>query len=312
MIGRVLLQSRRLSTQAGNAILKVDPFECSLSSMTSLKGREIAWHLPEKREGQVPAIVFLHDGLGSSLSFREFPERVVSLARTPCRAFVYDRAGHGESSAIPSDLPYGSDFHFREAERLSMLLSLLKRDFDRVVLVGVGDGATIALVHAATSSSMRPSGCVLMSPRLVIEQRIVDSVAQVKTTKRDATLAEISRYHHNRAEAVLTAWSDMWLSDEFTENFDVRGLLKSVSCPLQVIVGENDPFVSYDIQVKPIVESCSDVNVSVVPGADNAPFLELSQPSRRSKATTKRRVVVSQSIAKVVSDFASRVLARRT
>src|ERR671929_1549996 len=68
-----------------------------------LESREIA--------GDEPALVFLHEGLGSVGLWREFPER---LARaTGRRALLYSRAGHGFSD-VPS-VPRTPRFMHEEA-----------------------------------------------------------------------------------------------------------------------------------------------------------------------------------------------------
>ena len=46
-----------------------------------------------ERAGREPALVFLHEGLGSVELWREFPDRL--HAATGRRTFLYSRAGHG-------------------------------------------------------------------------------------------------------------------------------------------------------------------------------------------------------------------------
>ena len=45
-----------------------------------------------------PALVFLHEGLGSIRQWRDFPAKV--SAATGCRALVYDRYGYGQSDVL--------------------------------------------------------------------------------------------------------------------------------------------------------------------------------------------------------------------
>jgi len=62
-------------------------------------------------------LVFLHEGLGCTAMWRDFPARVAAV--TGCRAFVYSRFGYGQSDPCslprPTNLPQGLihvDGHF--------------------------------------------------------------------------------------------------------------------------------------------------------------------------------------------------------
>ena len=61
--------------------------------------------------GAEPALVFLHEGLGSVALWRDFPARLA--AATGRRALIYSRAGHGYSD-VP-DEPRRPDFMHDEA-----------------------------------------------------------------------------------------------------------------------------------------------------------------------------------------------------
>src|SRR5881398_861680 len=101
-----------------------------------LDSREIA--------GAEPALVFLHEGLGSAGLWRDFPDRLA--AQTGRRALVYSRAGHGFS-----DLPSAPRTpRFMHDEALDVLPAVLElAGIAEPILVGHSDGASIALIHAA-------------------------------------------------------------------------------------------------------------------------------------------------------------------
>ena len=52
--------------------------------------------------GTRPALVFLHEGLGSITQWRNFPMALACATRLP--ALVYDRRGHGKSEPQPLSL----------------------------------------------------------------------------------------------------------------------------------------------------------------------------------------------------------------
>src|SRR4051794_34493999 len=101
---------------------------------------EARWTGPGPEEA--PTLVFLHEGLGSTSLWRDFPDRLA--AATGCGALVYSRAGYGKSD--PVSLPRPVRFMHHEAAVLPRVLAAAGiRDH---VLIGHSDGASISLIHA--------------------------------------------------------------------------------------------------------------------------------------------------------------------
>ena len=67
----------------------------------------------EEMPGAEPALVFLHEGLGSVALWRDFPGRLAEA--TGRRALIYSRAGHGQSD-VP-DVPRTAALHARRGAR---------------------------------------------------------------------------------------------------------------------------------------------------------------------------------------------------
>jgi pimeloyl-ACP methyl ester carboxylesterase len=81
-----------------------------------------------------PAIVMLHEGLGSAALWGDFPDKLA--AATGVTVFAYSRAGYGASSpvALPRPLTYMQD------EASTVLPALLDAiGFRRGLLLGRGD-----------------------------------------------------------------------------------------------------------------------------------------------------------------------------
>src|ERR1700760_4338493 len=86
---------------------------------------------------QAPTIVMLHEGLGSSALWGDFPDRL--QAATGAGVFAYSRAGYGASTAVK--LPRPLDYMHSEATEV--LPELLDRiGFGRGMLLGHSDGAS--------------------------------------------------------------------------------------------------------------------------------------------------------------------------
>src|SRR5258706_12969040 len=130
-----------------------------------------------------PALVFLHEGLGSIRQWRDFPAQVA--AATGCRALVYDRYGYGNSDVLQEDRA-GVDFMHREAlVFLPEILSSLK--IQKPVLIGHSDGASIALIHAGTHEVR---GVAVMAPHIYVEDHCLKNIKEINSTLENPCLPE--------------------------------------------------------------------------------------------------------------------------
>ncbi|HSK39676.1 MAG TPA: alpha/beta hydrolase, partial [Arenibaculum sp.] len=77
----------------------------------SASGHRLEYRWIEPRAAGRPALVFLHEGLGSAELWKDFPDEVAAATR--CGALVYSRFGYGRSD--PLDGPRGTDYLHREA-----------------------------------------------------------------------------------------------------------------------------------------------------------------------------------------------------
>jgi pimeloyl-ACP methyl ester carboxylesterase len=181
-----------------------------------------------------PALVFLHEGLGSVAMWRGFPARVAEV--TGCPALVYSRYGYGGSD--PLEAPFGVDYMHREAEEsLPDLLATL--GIARPILVGHSDGASIALIYAGTHANVR--GVVALAPHVFVEDLSVRSIAQAKTAFETTDLPQkLARYHAD-ARKTFYGWNDIWLHPDFRQ-WNIEGYLPRIRCPVMAIQGVNDEY----------------------------------------------------------------------
>jgi pimeloyl-ACP methyl ester carboxylesterase len=210
-----------------------------------------------------PPLVFLHEGLGSVSTWGEFP-RALSL-RTGRGGLVYSRHGYGGSDAPDARLP--DDFMRREA--LEVLPALLSRLNVRApVLIGHSDGASIALVHAASNPV---SGLVLEAPHVLVEPRTLDAIAALRRRfDADERFRAGFGRHHADARRTVEAWSDAWLGPSFRA-WTIEAELPRVSCPVLLIQAENDPYGSLE-HIRTIASSVRGrVDTMVLPGTSHAP-----------------------------------------
>ena len=224
--------------------------------------------------GAEPALVFLHEGLGSVALWRDFPD---SLAQaTGRRALVYSRAGHGRSY-VP-DAPRTPRFMHDEAlDALPRLLA--EHGIERPVLVGHSDGGSIALIHA----SRHPvTGLVVLAPHVFVEDLSVASIAEARDTfERTDLRARMERYHRD-PEATFRLWNDIWLAPEFRD-WNIEDVLPSITAPVLAIQGEHDQYGTL-AQIDAIEAGVAGPFARAVLDARHSPHLEAPEETLRAAA----------------------------
>jgi pimeloyl-ACP methyl ester carboxylesterase len=182
-----------------------------------------------------PALVFLHEGLGSIRQWRDFPLQVVKA--TGCRALLYSRYGYGQSEVL-AEPRVGVDFMHREAlEALPELVEKLA--IERPVLVGHSDGASIALIHAGAGHAVR--ALALMAPHVFVEPICVQSIRKASAAFDSTDLAQRLGKYHRDPHRTFHLWADVWLDPEFLK-WNIEATLRAISCPVLAIQGEDDEY----------------------------------------------------------------------
>src|SRR6201987_3708515 len=113
------------------------------SGFLTIASPRLEYRMTGPRPDQAPAIVMLHEGLGSVGLWNDFPDRLQQA--TGLGVFVYSRAGYGQSSpvALPRPLTY---MHDEARDVLPALLAGI--GLPRGLLLGHSDGASIAAIYA--------------------------------------------------------------------------------------------------------------------------------------------------------------------
>ena len=218
--------------------------------------------------GKAPALVFLHEALGSIGQWKGLPEELAE--RTGMAALVYERRGHGRSS--PLDLPRAGGYLRHEAEEVLPAV-LAACGIARPVLVGHSDGATIALLHAAAFPGAA-AACVALAPHVMVEEM---TLAGIRAAEADPGAAEmrrrLARYHGDKTEELWRAWTETWLRPGF-QGCELRDRLPQIACPILVIQGADDAYGSAR-QVCLIAERAGGpVETLLLPDCGHQPHLE--------------------------------------
>lgn len=228
----------------------------------------VCWGPPPSK---APTIVMLHEGLGCLALWRDFPKRVAEV--TGMGVFAFSRPGYGQSD--PVDLPRPLDFMTREATGfLPRLLDAI--GFERGILFGHSDGATVAAIHAGSVEDFRVRGLILMAPHFFTEPMGLAAIAEAKTAYDSGELkAKMMKYHRN-PDVAFRGWNDTWLDPKF-KSWNVAEVIDYFRIPCLAIQGRDDQYGTLD-QIEVIEErSYAPVDPVVIDNCRHAPHLEQPQ-----------------------------------
>ena len=215
--------------------------------------------------GEAPALVFLHEGLGSISQWKDVPAALSRM--TGCQALVYDRWGFGGSEALV--LPRPRDYLEIEAtEALPEVLAAC--GIDRPILIGHSDGGSIALLYAAAFPE-KVTACVTEAAHVFVEEVTLAGIREAAELWRTTDLkARLAKYHGANTENVFRGWVETWLRPDFRD-WNIVGRLASIACPLLVIQGEDDEYGTA-AQVDAIVAGSSGpATPLIIPGCAHIP-----------------------------------------
>lgn len=255
------------------------------SGFLDIGAQRLEYRMIGPRPDAAPTLVLLHQGLGCVGMWEDFPEKL--QAATGAGVFVYSREGYGQSS--PVTLPRPLSFMHQEAQKtLPQILDTI--GFQRGLLVGHSDGASIAAIYGGSHQDHRVGGLVLIAPHFIVEDATIAAIAAMRKAYDLTDLrARLGRWHAD-ADATVHGWSDVWLKGDFRK-WDLTEFLAYIRVPVLIVQGEDDQYGTVR-QIEIAQQECyCPVEVALLPGA-------MHVPQREAPEVTLQ----------VVSDFIGRVL----
>lgn len=188
------------------------------------------------RPDQAPTFILLHEGLGCTALWRDFPKRLAD--QTGLGVLVYSRQGYGQSD--PAELPRPLDFMTREA--VDVLPRILDQaGIGQAILVGHSDGASIAAIYCGSVLDHRVRGLVLMAPHFFTESVGLHQIEQAKVAFETGDLKnKLAKYHRN-PENAFCGWVDTWLNPDF-KSWDIADVIDYFRIPVLAIQGRDDQY----------------------------------------------------------------------
>ncbi|HDS1818166.1 TPA: alpha/beta hydrolase [Pseudomonas putida] len=213
-------------------------------------------------------IILLHDSLGCVALWRDFPAQ---LARsTGQRVIAYDRLGFGRSDPHPARLRLG----FVEAQARQGFAAVREHfGIDAFIVFGHSVGGGMA-VGCAVAFADHCQGLITESAQAFVEARTLEGIRAANLQfAQPGQLQRLHRYHGDKAEWVLRAWVDNWLSEDFAD-WNLDTLLPYVRCPLLSLHGDNDEFGSQAHPERLVALAAGPAVMRLLPGCGHVPHRE--------------------------------------
>lgn len=235
-----------------------------------VRGQKLYTAYNNSQEGK-PVIVFLHDSLGCTQLWRDFPVKL--LEATGCNILVYDRLGYGKSgSMLTHERPV--NYMELEADLLNDLLAQL--NINNAILFGHSDGGTIALITAAKYPE-RVKTVICEAGHIFVEELTLKGVYDAWDAYRTTNLAErLQKYHGDKVKMLFKAWTETWTRDDY-RSWNIEPLLKNIQCPLLFIQGEADEYGTLDQVEKTVAQVNGPSEKYMIPGTGHTPHKEVPE-----------------------------------
>jgi len=208
---------------------------------------EIQWHqnvLNEQKNQNssknLPALIFLHEGLGCAGMWKDFPARLSQ--KTHCPALVFSRSGYGKSD--PSSLPW--KINFMHVQALKILPEIIKKaQIKDYILIGHSDGASIGIIFSGSpyiKELKGLKGLITEAAHVFCEQITVECIQQAKINYENHNLKQgLEKYHGKNTDNAFYGWNDIWLNPKFMQ-WNIEKYLNKIKVPMLAIQGKDDQY----------------------------------------------------------------------
>jgi len=197
------------------------------------------WFCKEYFSENKPIIIFLHEGLGCTEQWKDFPELL--CAKLQLTGLSYDRYGHGKSTVLKEE----RNLDFLHTEARVFLYELVEKlnISNKLVLFGHSDGGTLALLFASFYIE-KVDAVITEAHHIVVEKLSRKGIEDAIELYKSGWLKEkLEKYHGNNTESMFYAWANTWTKPE-TEKWNIENEISKIKCPILSIQGMEDEYGS--------------------------------------------------------------------
>lgn len=188
-----------------------------------------------------PILVFLHEGLGCSEQWKNFPEKL--SAELNLTAFMYDRYGYGKSQKITEE----RKVDYLESEAAEIMPELFQKvglENHKKIIFGHSDGGSIAIVYA----SLFPEDTLAIiteAAHVFIDEVTKKGLQEAYDLYYNTDFREkLRKYHGSNTESMAESWLSLWLQPKMLK-WNIEHYISGISCPVLAIQGTEDNFGNY-------------------------------------------------------------------
>lgn len=231
-----------------------------------------------------PTLVFLHDSLGCTQLWRDFPYRLADI--TGCNVLIYDRIGYGKSDPMPS---YFRMNNYMEIEAKILNEILITLNIGNSILFGHSDGGTIALI-AASLYPGRITGLISEAAHIFVEEITLQGIHEAIATYKTTNLAErLAKYHGDKVDILFRAWTETWTREDYRD-WSIEHLLTAIQCPVLFIQGEKDEYGSLEQVERTLSLVNGKSEKLILPGISHSPHKESMENVLKTSAEFIREI----------------------
>ena len=142
-----------------------------------------------------------------------------------------------------------------DEEALDVLPRVLEAiGFQRGILFGHSDGASIATIYAGSVQDHRVRGLVLMAPHFFTEEMGLAAIRRTRDEFAAGDLREKLKRWHADVDGAFRSWVEPWLDPDF-EKWDITEALGYIRVPILVVQGADDEYGTLE-QVEAVQQEC--------------------------------------------------------
>ena len=258
------------------------------SGFLDIGSQHLEYRMIGPRPDAAPTLVMLHEGLGCVGLWGDFPDQL--SAATGAGVFVYSRAGYGQSSPVPLPRPL-TYMHDEARDVLPRLLDEI--GFQRGLLIGHSDGASIAAIYAGSHQDHRVGGLALIAPHFFTEDAGIASIVEARRSYETGDLRQRLARWHADVDNAFKGWNGAWLDPKFRK-WDISEFLAYIRVPILIVQGKDDQYGTVK-QIEVASQECyCPVEVALLPGAKHSPQRDAPAATLTAIAKFVARVLASE------------------